>query len=242
MTTPSDNSAYGIITDAARDAQKIQLNQNLNAELLAEGMRRLRDLILYFQTKGLKLWLQEDTAVPLTAGTATYTFAPAGSVVMTRPFRALQGYYLYTATNTRRPIYPMSWQEYLTLGQAGTLTSNRGVISQYLVDKQATQLSVTFWLCPDTTEAANGQAHLLLQTQAAGPIELDETLEFPNEWRLALRWALADDWSTGQPQAIVERCQQKSEMYRIALEDWDVEDASTSIQPDMRGQGSRSFV
>jgi len=234
MTTPTDNTPFGVIHDAYRDAKLLQLGDDLSGEQLAEGMRRLRDLINLWQTQGLKLFLLSDTPVTLTAGQAQYSFKPSGDVNMTKPLRVLQGYYLYTATNVRRPIYPMAWEDYLTLGQAGTLAANRGVISQYFVDKQATQLLVTFWLCPDATEAANGTAHVLLQTQVTNPVELDETLAFPPEWRMALRWGLADDICTGQPQAIIDRCAARATSFRQALEDWDVEDAPTRFQPDSR--------
>ncbi len=55
----------------------------------------------------------------------------------------------------------------------------------------------------------------------------------PN-WLLLL--AYAADLSTGQPQAIMDRAEQKTAMYREMLEGWDVEDASTSFAPDSRSQ------
>ena len=234
MTTPASNTPYGIISDAMEDAGLIQLGEVPSPEQLAKNLRRLIDVIALWQTQGIKLFLLSDTAVPLTAGTNQYTFMPGGSVDMVRPLRVLQGYYLYTATNVRRPITPLSWEEYLKLGQSGTLAANRGTISQYFVEKLYDRLRVTFWLCPDTTEAANGQAHVLLQTQAARPTELDETVQFPEEWRIALHWGLADEICTGQPQAIMNRCAQKANAYRMALEDWDVEDASVVFQADQR--------
>lgn len=242
MTTPADNTPYGIIGDSLRDCGRLLEGQVVSSEKFAEGMRRLRDLINLWLTTGLKLWTWSDTAVPLVAGQAVYSFAPGGDVDMTKPLRVLQGYYLYTATNVRRPIYVMAWNDYLNLGQAGTLTSNRGPISQYFVNKKQSQLDVTFWLCPDSTEAANGQAHVLLQTQIANPISLTETMNFPQEWRMALRWGLADDWSTGQPKEIMDRCAQKAAMYKEILEAWDVEDAPTVMQADPRMAGDRSFV
>jgi len=234
MTTPAINTAYGVIYDAYRDAQLLQLGDDLGGELIAEGLRRLRDLINYLQTQGLKLWLLSDTAVPLTAGQATYTFKPAGDVDLVKPLRVIQGYYLYSATNVRRPIYVLAWDDYLRLGQAGTLPANRGAISQYFVNKLATELQVTFWLCPDTTEAANGDAHVLLQTQVTNPTNLTETVQFPEEWRLALRWGLANDVCVGQPQAIMDKCERNALTYQQALEGWDVEDAPTRFEPDSR--------
>lgn len=237
MTTPAINTPNGVICDAYRDAGLTAQGSTPSGEQYVEGMRRLRDVCTFLQTgsPGLKLWLNVDTAVPLTAGTATYTFSPTGSVVMSKPFKVLEGYYLFTATEIRRPLGVMAWRDYLTLGQAGTIAANRGTINSYFVDKQAAALSVTFWLCPDTTEAANGVAHVLLQAQATVPIMLTDTINFPEEWRMALRWGLAADICTGQPETVIQRCEQKAEYYKNALESWDVEDASTSFAPDSQG-------
>lgn len=201
---------------------------------MADGMRRLIDIVNLEGTQGLKLWCNIDTTVTLTAGTAVYTLAPSGSVDMTKPLRILEAYYLYTATNTRRPLTVMSLRDYWLLGQAGTLTSNRGTVSQYLVNKFQTSLSVTFWLCPDTNEAANGAIHVLTQTQLTNVTELDETMNFPIEWRIFLRWALAMDLSAGQPESVQQRCMSMEQKYREMLEGWDVEDASTTMAVDQR--------
>lgn len=234
MTTPAINTAYGVINDAYEDAGLLQEGNELTPEQLAKGLRRLRDLINLWQTQGLKLWVNEDITVPIVEGQAAYTFKPSGNIDMTKPLRVLEAYYLYSATNTRRVLSVLALNDYWTLGQAGTLTANRGTISQYLVEKQATQLKVTFWQCPNAEEEDNGAVHLLMQTQISNPIMLTETMNFPEEWRLALRWGLADDLCTGQPQTIMDRCQSRATSFRQALEDWDVEDAPTKFQPDPR--------
>jgi hypothetical protein len=174
------------------------------------------------------LWLQSDLTVPLTAGQATYTFGPGGSVDMTKPLRVLQGYYL-DSYNTKRPLLALSRDEYTRLSNVVQV----GAINSYFVDKQQSLLSVSFWLSPDTT-AATGTAQLIIQQQVANLVSLNDDMNFPQEWFMALRWGLADDICTGQPQAIMDRCYNKAETFRTALEDWDVEDASTVFQPDQR--------
>lgn len=216
------------------DAGLLQEGDSPNPEQLAKYMRRLRDIIRLWQTQGLKLWTNVDTAVPLTNGTNSYTFFPGGSVDMVRPLRVLEGYYLYTANNVRRPVTVLAWKDWLLLSQAGTLAANRGPISQYFVNKLYNKLQVYTWLCPDSVEAANGQLHVLLQTQITSPVNLTETMEFPEEWRIALRWGLADDICTGQPESIMQRCSQRAEAFRKALEDWDVEDAPINFAVDQR--------
>lgn len=217
-----------IIQFAYEDAGKVSQGVTPNSEQIARGMERLNDIINYLQTEGLKLWTLSDQEVNLVASQRYYTFLPGGDVDITKPLRALQGYILDTDDN-RRPIYPSSWQEWLTLGNP----LQEGAITNFFVDKQYNQLRVGFWLVPDATEAAN-TAHILLQTQITNFEELTETLMFPQEWFLALRWLLAADLATGQPDSIVMRCERNAERYKNQLTNWDVEDAPTQFQIDPR--------
>lgn len=231
MTTPALNTPIAIINDAWQDAGLNELGQDVDGDQIVVGMRKLTDIIKYRQTKGLKLWLNVDTAVTLVAGQATYTFVPGGDVDMAKPMRVIQGYWL-SNQNIRTPLNVLAWDDYLRLSQ---VTGNNGAVNSYFVNKRQLQLDVTFWMTPDAT-AATGVAHVLLQTQVATFTNLTETMNFPEEWRIALRWGLADEICTGQPQAIMDRCQARAETYWAALEDWDVEDAPTMFQPDARGQ------
>jgi hypothetical protein len=228
MPAPSNNTPLSIIQDAYFDAGLLQEGDQLNSEQLVSGMRRLTDMINGWQTQGLKLWLNVDTPVTLTAGQGTYTFGPAGTVVMDKPLRVLEAWY-EDINNIRRPLVMLSWNDYTRLSQI----SQTGALNSYFVDKQQNVLSVFFWLIPDTV-AATGMAHLLLQVQVANFSNVTDTMNFPIEWRLALRWGLADEICTGQPQAIMDRCQQRAQSYRTALENWDVEDAPTRFTTDQR--------
>lgn len=232
MTAPNPNTPIAIISDAYFDAGLTQEGQSPNSEQIVTGMRKLTDIINLWQTQGLKLWLNVDTTVPLVAGTGTYTFSPTGTVIMPKPPRAIDAYYM-DSNGIRRPLIPLSWNDYIRLSQVNTT----GQINSYFVNKKQEELSVFFWLIPDAT-AATGTAHLLLQTQVTNFISVIETMNFPIEWRIALRWGLADELATGQPQSIMDRCQQRAISYRTMLEDWDVEDASTRFSPDSRGQYS----
>lgn len=237
MTLSSDYpTADRIIRMAAQDAQLVARGQRLSSGLYQEMLNRLNDIINLEQTQGLKLWLYEDYALTLTAGTALYTFGPTGTVVMTKPLRVIQAYFLDINSNVT-PLFPISWQEYLNLSNR----TNQGSLSQYLVDKQATTLNVTFWMVPDAT-AATGTAHLLFELQATNPVLLGDNVGFPQEWFIFLRWALASDAASGQPQAIQDLCARNAGTYRETLENWDVEDAPTMFQPDMtRGTAQRGF-
>ena len=237
MTAPSNNNPLSIIQDAYFDAGLIGVGQLVNGEQIVMGMRKLTDLINLWQTQGLKLWLNVDTSITLVAGTATYTLGPSGTVDMTKPLRVVEAYYA-DANGIRRPLTPLAWADYVRL----STVNQSGSVNSYFVNKQATQLSVLFWPAPDAT-AATGVGHLVLQTQVTNFISLTETMNFPLEWRIALRWGLADELATGQPQAIMDRCQQRAAAYRAMLEDWDVEDAPTRFTVSQQGHGmSGRFV
>ena len=232
-TSPNRNTPAAIITDAYRDAGKLQLGDTPSSEQLVEGAGKLIDIINFEQTQGIKLWLNVDTEVTLVEDTGTYIFGPlvsGATVDMTKPLRVAEGYYK-DSNGIRRPLTVLSWDDYIRLSQV----SETGQINSYFVNKMQSVLSVFFWLIPDAT-AATGTAHLLFQVQATNFTNLTETMNFPIEWRVFLRWALAEELSTGQPSAIMERCTGMAQRYREALEDWDVEDAPVQFVADQRGQ------
>lgn len=225
---PQASSAQTIIADAMQDAKLLAPGNTPNGEQLTKYMRTLNDVANYLQTQGLKLWTQTDVSITLVDGQQAYTLMPAGSVNMTRPLRALQGYYL-DANNVSRPIEPLSWNEWITLANR----AEEGPVTQYFVEKLIDRLKVYFWLIPDAT-AALGTAHLLIQQQIDNFVVITDTMDFPVEWRLALRWCLAAEICSGQPPDVVQRCQGMAQFYRTALENWDVEDASVQFMPDQR--------
>lgn len=233
MAVSVSNTAYGIIADAMFDAGLLRAGSEPNSEQLATNMRRLCDIINLWQTQGVKLFLQQEVSITLVDGTNSYIVNPSAGLYPTKHMSVIQGR-IQTPEGTYRPINSISWNEWNNLPQ-----TNEGAITGYFVDKQATSLVVKFWNTPDAAEALN-TAVLLVRTQAANPINLETNVSFPQEWRIALRWGLADDICTGQPETIMTRCSVKAKIYREALEDFDVEDTQTTFAPDMRfGRGSR---
>lgn len=229
MTTPSSfTTAFRTIQLAMRNAGLLGEGEVPNSDQLAEYLPRLNDLVNVWCTQGLKLFLWEDISITLVQGQALYTLTPGGNVNMTKPFRSLQSYFL-DSNGIRRPLIALSWDEYLRLPQV----NQEGSMNSYFVDKQATVLNVTFWMPPNATDAT-GTGHLLVETQPTGYVSLTDSSAFPPEWSIALQWGLADEICTGQPQAIMQRCQQRAMAYRTALENWDMEDAPTQFTPDQR--------
>lgn len=228
MPVAVSNTVYGIIKDAMMDAGFLQEGEDPNSEQLSVYMRRLCDIINLWQTDGLKLFLLEEITVPLVAGQNLYTFNPPNGTFPQKHLRIIQGR-IQTPQNEYRTINPISWQQWNTLQQ-----TDQGAVTGYFVDKRATSLNVYVWNTPNTQEALNSLV-LLVQTQAANPFNLESNVAFPQEWRIALRWGLADDICTGQPMAIMQRCSDRAQIYKAQLENWDVEDVPTQFTPDFRG-------
>lgn len=232
--TPWTMSAELILYDAYLDAKLIGEGDELNSEERAIGLRRLDKLINYLQTKGLKLWLQFDLAIPILADTPAYSLSGIFAAGGLYPKRVIQGYFqYYNSSQNRYPLIPLSWNELLTLGNVGV----SGTITQYFVDKQSTDTVVTFWQQPSASVVLLGQPHLLVQNQILNySVVNNQSLSpsFPPEWALTLEWGLAAQICSGQPQEVINRCEKMATFYQTELEDWDVEDASTSFQPDQR--------
>lgn len=232
------NTPSLLITEAYRNAGKLDQESNASSAQYAQGLNKLNVLINHEQTQGLKLWLDQDISIAapiLVAGTALYTLGPGGTVVMAgKPLRVLQGYYV-DASNNRRPIEPpLAREEYYRLSNI----TNQGAITSYYVDKQQTTLNVYLWNTPDA-EAALGTVHLIVQTQITNMISLNDTISFPLEWYMYLQWALAEQLCTGQPDSVIARCERMAARFRVAIEGWDVEDAGTRFVPDSRSMQDR---
>ncbi len=221
MPSPTTKTVYSIINDAMHDAGFLETGELPNSQQLADNFRRLNDIINLWQTGGLKLFLNETVDIPIVAGTSLYQLNGYKRVLMGN---------VITPESIRRPLVVMSWYDWMRLSQ----TSNLGMISSYFVDKQVPGCAIRVWNTPDTSEEVN-ILQFLTQVEVTNPINLEEDMDFPQEWRIALRWGLADDICTGQPQAIMDRCAMRAKVYREALEDWDVEDAPTQFAVDNRG-------
>jgi len=246
MTTASAAAApstcYQVICDGMKDAGKLGEGREPTGEQLAENMRRLNKYVNYLQTQGAILWVQEDVALKapvLQAGKNAYTFGPLGDVTsISRPRRIIDsGYFLEPNSLSKRPLSMISRNEFNTL----STTVQQGTITSYYVDKQlqvpstpGLSMVVNLWMTPNA-QAALGEVHLVVDGQIPNFSNLTDTMAFPPEWALCLEWGLADQICTGMPQEVVDRCASKSLSYEAGLLNWDVEDASTTFQPDPRG-------
>lgn len=236
MTSPVYfNTAARLIEYAMRDAGLLARNQRPKSSDYAEYLNRLNDLVNAWQVEGIKLFLWEDISITPIASTAVYTIGLTGGTVMDKPLRVITGYFV-DANDVSRPLDPISWTDWVGLGNK----TETGATCKFFADKQATLLRLTVWPVPDTS-TATGTFHFILQKQVPNFVSITDTSAFPLEWAMALRWGLADEICTGQPQSIVSRCAQKAAAYKSKLEDWDTEDVSIRFTPNPISAGWRSF-
>ena len=229
MTSPASlNTPARVIEYAMKDAGLLSRGDLPDSDQYAEYGNRLNDLINIMQTQGLKLWLNYDMPLALTQGVGKYLVTASGLVVVTKPMRVFDAFTI-NISGVRRPLTIISRAEYNRLSNV----TNQGALNSVFVDKQQTYLGIYFWMVPDAV-AATDTPYLTVQQAVANFTNLNDQMNFPQEWFMSLRWGLADDICGGQSKAIMDRCQQRAVLYRTALEDWDVEDASTFWQPDSR--------
>lgn len=229
MTT----QVLSILNGAAQNAGIIGVGQSLDSESLADYLGRYNDLINLWQTQGLKLWTRQDLSITMTLGNGVYKLGLGQNVPMVKPLRVVEAYVLVTSGGTKRPVKRISWEEWSRLSQI----NQQGQVVQVFVDKQRDYLGVNTWQLPDSSEVQN-TLHLVIQGQVGNAVSLLDTVDFPVEWIMGLKWGLADEVCTGQPAAIVARCQQRAQMYRDALENWDIEGTPITFAPDPQGQYS----
>lgn len=222
-----DLTVSGIISDAMRDAGLLARGDEPNSDDYAEYARRLCDIINVAQIEGIKLFVLGEMGVTLVSGTQSYTLdAPTNAPPSKHQW--ILAARIADSDGNSRELIELSWDEWHRLSNK----TSEGMISHYFVDRQATSISVKFWNIPDDAEADNTLT-LVVRKQIDNPTNLTDDVSFPQEWRMYLRWALADDICTGQPVAIMDRCQQRMLYYKEILENADVETAPTKFQPDM---------
>jgi len=222
-----------------QNAGLIESVATASSDQITSMLPRLNDLINVWQTEGLKLWLTRSVTVPLVAGQPDYELGPSLDVSMARPLRVDGAWYVTTAGN-RRELTVAARKSYRTLPNL----TQQGSINTYYTEKLPAKLVVWFWNAPTAAEAAAGSVELDVRSQVTGFDAVTASTSFPDEWALALQWGLADEISTGQPQVIMDRCQQRAQVYKEKLDSFEVEDAPIQMSVDMpiSGYGTGGFV
>jgi hypothetical protein len=223
MTVAVYNSIDRMIRMAMFDAGLLEEGTDPTPDQQGNYVQRLLDMIQVWQLEGCKLFLIRDLVVPLVLNQTSYVITP-------KPFRIEDVYWRDAAGTQHREIFRCELHDWIRLSPA----QPNGTITQFYEDRQSTTVTLNVWNKPGTYDVA-GQLHVVVRSVGTGNVTSvadSITLNFPIEWAMALRWGLAADLCTGQPDSIVQRCERQAMYYKGVLENFDVEQGGITFQPD----------
>ena len=140
---------------------------------------------------------------------------------------------------TDMPMSVISQQEYNMLSSK----QSQGNINTVYFKPWRDYGEVSVFLTPNTFTAENYELHLFVQTPIEDITSANQNFDFPSEWFLALKWNLVADLASDYEKTLTDKqyYEQKANMLKNELMDWDIEWASTFFQPDARSGFGRSF-
>lgn len=226
------------ITLALRKLNVLQFGASPDSISIAQATQSINIMLKAWQSEGIKLWTIYDLPIPYTVGKTQYVIGESGviDVNAARPLKVLQA---YLRNNTNTPvtdqiIYLLSRNEYTMLGSK----FQSGDTNSLYYDPQLPNGLLNVYLTPDTITAADNTLYITVQRPIYDMVTTSDNFDLPAEWMQAVVWGLADEMAEDYniPDGKVARIQQKAQMYKEQLKDWDQEWASVYFQPDPRMQ------
>lgn len=240
MTVAVYNSIDRMVRMAMFDAGLLEEGADPTPEQQNTNVQRLLDMIQVWQVEGCKLFLLRDVILPLQLNLSTYAIGNASpNLNMPKPLRVEDVYWRDAAGTQHRDIFRVELHDWVRLPPA----QPNSTITQFYEDRQNNWITIKFWNQPGSYDVS-GQMHLVLRTIGQGGItSIADTItaNFPIEWAMALRWGLAADLCTGQPDSIVQRCERMAIHFKTILENFDVEAGGISFQPDRSNYAPSRF-
>lgn len=140
---------------------------------------------------------------------------------------------------TDMPMTVISQQEYNMLSSK----QSQGNVNTVYFKPWRDYGELSVFLTPNTFTAENYEVHLFVQTPIEDITSANQNFDFPSEWFLALKWNLVADLASDYEKTLTDKqyYEQKANMLKNELMDWDIEWSSTFFQPDARSGYGRSF-
>ncbi len=207
-----------------------------NATAIENASLVLNMMLKDWMTDGIKLWTVNEIVLPLVNGQTVYTIGPdvSNDLVTNKPLRLIQAFIrnMQVTPHIDIPTYIISEQEYNMLGSKFTTGQVNSCFYKPFVDYGQVKLFLT----PDQNIQTNYEFHMTVQRPIFDMNKAGETFDFPSEWYQCLRWGLAAELAAdyGLDLNRAALVIQRAEQYKERMMAWDVENASTYFQPDMR--------
>jgi hypothetical protein len=232
-----------IIESALRSLAVLEEGATPAATTLENSSFALNLILKKWQSEGIKLWTVVEYTLPLVNNQTSYTIGPSSSYNLNadKPLRLIQAYLrnISVSPNIDMPMTLISEQEYNILG-AKKSTGNVNTVF-YKPWRDYGELKV--FLTPNTSTATNYELHLTVQRPIQDITSANQNFDFPSEWFLALKWALVAELASDYEKTLNDKqyYEQKADILKSELMDWDIEWNSTFFQPDLRSGFNRSF-
>lgn len=215
-----------------------------SATMLSNGAEALNLLLKNWMSQGLILSTYQQLAIPMVAGTQSYTIGPSGAAVTsTRPLRLFDGSFIRnTVTNVDTPLQILTRQAYLQQTTKTVQGSTTGIYYLPSIDvaggvtNPGTGWGTLFVYFPSAdathTVYANFQRPLYDMSAAT------DAFDIPVEWQRALKYALAAEiaYEYGLPANTIQLLEAKAEALKRELELWTVDQATAQFGEDRQRQ------
>lgn len=201
------NTAQQLIDAALRKITVLGEGETSSGNQYADAQTELQYMLQTWSLQGPNLWtIAEGTAIPLVSGTATYTLSPRPRSVATVRF-AVNGV-------EQRPMTEWDRQDWDRFPQK----AQTGAPLKYLVDRQRTATTLTFWPIPNQTGVWT--APYSFERVFQDVTQPSQDIDVPQEWletvMVNLASRLADDYRLSGPN--IARVHDRAQMlYGMAM-------------------------
>lgn len=213
-----------IVNAAMRKIGIMAKGQVADAEELLYGLQALNIMISTLRTRGMQLWKQVTTTLPLVTSTQTYTLTQPN-----KPFKVLQAWITPGTTGSKIPVLEESIFNINLLPNTST-----GVPVKFAYIPRNTDGVVTLWPAPSATVASTYTFNYVYQDELDIITDGTQTLDFPSEWQLPLIYGTAMLIAPESNVPLQDRQQLASEWSKWVemAEENASENASFYFQPD----------
>ena len=223
-----------IITSALRKLGVVASGQTPSSDDIDSGAMALNMLVAELRTIGMPLWARKEYTLPtLVAGTASYEIGIGKTFNTAYPVHLLQAFrqdgsnttkiYMEIIPNFNFNLYP---------------TSSGGTPIQINYQPLVNYGKINIWPVPDANAVANSDITIIYQAPFQYFDAAADTMDFPEEWYLAVVYKLAvllaPEW--GIPLADRQLLNKEAEMHVQMAKEVGYEDGSLFIQPFRRDQ------
>ena len=221
-----------LITAALRKLGVIATGQTPSADNIADGAIALNMLVANLRTNGLPLWARKSYSFTPIINTATYEIGLGKTLNTPYPLHLLQAYRQDSSSTTKinMDIIPnFNFNMYPTASGGLPIQINYQPLINYG--------KINVWPTPDAT-GATSTITIIYQAPFEYFNSATDTMDFPEEWYLAivynLAMLLAPEW--GIPLADRSEISKQAILYLEQAKGMGYEDGSLNIQPRKVGR------